>query len=168
MDFSVPETFLSGLKLGKSIEAISPAYREHVFFGTVTSLRSRIDPVTRAATVRASIENSDRLLRPGMLLSIKLVQSSDKSLVVPEEALVPIQDQQFVFIVDDELIVRKTEVVTGRRLRGLTEVMSGLQSGDRVVTRGTMRVRDGMVVRLSETEESNLRPKLENSARGQP
>jgi len=152
VDFSIPEAFLAGLRIGQSIDARSPAYPDREFAGTVTTIRSRIDPVTRAATVRAALANEERLLRPGMLLAIELIERRGESLFVPEESLVSVRDRQFVFHVDDESVARQVEVRTGRRQRGFVEVVEGLQPGDRVITRGTTRVRDGVTVSLGDND----------------
>lgn len=155
VDFSVPEAFLANLRVGQNIDAESPAYPDRRFAGSVTTIRSRIDPVTRAATVRAALANDERLLRPGMLLAIELIERRGESLFVPEESLVPVRDRQFVFRVDDESVVRQAEVQTGRRQRGFVEVVEGLQPGDLVITRGTTRVRDGVTVDLGEGDASD-------------
>ncbi|MCK5425906.1 MAG: efflux RND transporter periplasmic adaptor subunit, partial [Emcibacter sp.] len=67
LDFTVPEGFLATLKTGQTIKAKSDAYPKKIFEGLVTNIGSRIDPVSRAVTVRAIIPNDDRKLRPGML-----------------------------------------------------------------------------------------------------
>lgn len=165
LDFSVPEAFLANLRVGQSINAKSPAYPDKSFTGSVTTIRSRIDPVTRAATVRAALANDERLLRPGMLLAVELIERRGESLFVPEESLVPVRDRQFVFRVDEEAVARRVEVRVGRRQRGFVEVVEGLQAGDLVITRGTTRVRDGVTVSLGKPGASaTSRPTRDGAA----
>ncbi|MDP6994242.1 MAG: efflux RND transporter periplasmic adaptor subunit, partial [Woeseiaceae bacterium] len=65
LDFTVPETVIAIMQPGRKIYASSVAYPGREFAGVVTAVGSRVDPVTRAVTVRANIPNDDRALRPG-------------------------------------------------------------------------------------------------------
>lgn len=148
VDFSVPETFLAGLAAGQDLSASAAAYPGETFTGRVTIIGTRVDPVTRAVAVRAEIPNEDGRLKPGMLLTVEVVKSRDPALIIPEESLVPLGDRQFVFVVTEEGKTRRTEVTIGRRRPGSAEVLDGLTEGDRVITDGTIRVRDGSAVRI--------------------
>jgi membrane fusion protein (multidrug efflux system) len=57
--------------------------------GTIASISSRIDPVTRAIVVRAILPNPERLLKPGLLMQVELLKNPRDVLVIPEEALIP-------------------------------------------------------------------------------
>ena len=143
LDFTVPETFLPGVAQGQEITGRSAAYPGQEFAGRVTSIDSRIDPGTRAGIVRAEIPNPEGQLRPGMLLTVRLFQNPTESLSVPESALVPIRDEQYVFVLDGEDRVERMRVVTGRRVPGRVEVLQGLEEGMQVVVEGTHRIRTG-------------------------
>ncbi len=145
LDFAVPETFLATLAPGLAIRARSPAYPNEIFEGRVASLDSRVDPVSRAVTVRARLDNRDGRLKPGMFMTVTLVRMEGRALMLPEQALVPEQDRQYVFRVRDSRAV-KTEVQTGRRRPGQVEIVSGLDEGDSVVIEGTLKLRDGAPV----------------------
>jgi membrane fusion protein (multidrug efflux system) len=145
LEFKVPETFLATLGVGMTIDALSTVYPGRPFSGTVASLDSRVDPVTRAVTVIATVANAERLLKPGMFLTANLERARRDVLLVPEEALTPRQGRQFVFLVQDGRAVER-EVEIGSRSPGLAEVRNGLVAGDVVVTEGTQRLRDGMPV----------------------
>lgn len=146
LDFSVPEVFLPVVREGQEINARATAYPEEVFKGKVQSIDSRIDPVSRSIIVRAEIANPERRLKPGMFMTVRLVRSEKPSLVIPEQALVPEGDRQFVYVVHEGKAVQ-TEVKTGRRRPGEVEILSGLAQGDSVVIEGTQKVRDGAAVR---------------------
>ena len=148
LDFSVPETFLSALAPGQTIEATSVAYPDTAFNGTVTSLDSRVDPVTRAIIVRAEIPNPERLLKPGMLLSVEVLNRPRESLTIPEIALSALRERMFVYRVDAENIAREVSVRVGGRRSGEVEILEGLNEGDRVVTDGLVRMRDGAPVAI--------------------
>jgi membrane fusion protein, multidrug efflux system len=146
LDFSVPEVFLATLQEGLEISARTSAYPDVEFKGKVSSIDSRLDPVSRAIVVRARIDNKDGRLKPGMFMTVKLIRSDAPALMLPEEALVPEGDKKFVFTVRDGKAVR-TEVQTGRRRPGEVEVVGGLEEGDVVVTEGTQKIRDGAPVK---------------------
>lgn len=150
LDFQVPERFLSALRPGLEIEALSASLDDRTFEGTVTSVGSRVDPITRSVTVRAEIPNPDYELRPGMLLLVDLIRDRRDTLVVPEEAIVPLQGSHYVYIVDEEKKAQRIRVETGTRLPGSIEVVSGLEEGDTVVAEGTVRIRPGSTVEIIE------------------
>lgn len=146
VDFAVPENDLASLREGLAIEAVSAAYPQRRFEGTVFSVDSRIDATTRAVTVRATVPNADGALRPGMFVNITLTRDRREAIMIPEEALVPEQDKQYVFVVADG-VATKREVRIGARRPGRVEIASGLEVGERIVVEGTVKVRDGGQVR---------------------
>jgi membrane fusion protein (multidrug efflux system) len=148
VDFDVPENSLPLLRTGLPITAMSSAFPDRHFVGTVASIDSRIDPTTRSVTVRGVVPNPDGLLKPGMFLTIELTRDQRTALVIPEEALVPEQDKQFVYVVQNGKSLRR-EVRIGQRRPGSVEIVQGLALGERVVVEGTVKVRDGGAVRDS-------------------
>jgi membrane fusion protein, multidrug efflux system len=147
VDFSVPEVFLASIAEGLQIKARTSAYPEAEFIGKVLSIDSRLDPVSRAITVRAQIDNRDRRLRPGMLMTVNMARPEPPALLVPEQALVPEGSRKFVFAVRNGKAA-KVEVETGRRRPGAVEVIAGLVAGDVVIVEGTQKVRDGAEVKV--------------------
>jgi len=146
LDFDVPETVLARLERGLPVIAQSAAWPEHSFEGTVSTIDTRVDPVSRTVIVRAEVPNPDARLRPGMFLSVKLLRQDVTALMVPEEAIVPEQSRQFVWVVDAGQRSQLRQVRTGRRRPGQVEVIEGLQEGELVVVEGTQKVRaDGPV-----------------------
>jgi membrane fusion protein (multidrug efflux system) len=148
VDFSVSENHFSSVKDGQRIVSTSVAYPGQIFEGDITNIDSRIDPQTRSIRVRAKIPNSDLKLRPGMLLQIKLEKKVLSALVVPESAMVPEGDEQYVFVVNDNNKAIKTNVTVGERRPGWVQITSGLKAGEKVIIEGTLRVRDGSAVRV--------------------
>ena len=148
LDFDVSETALARLDVGLPVEAHSAAWRDEAFRGRVESIDTRVDPVSRTVTVRARIPNEAGRLRPGMFLTVTLLREDVTALVVPEQAIVPEQSRQFVFVVDGEQRVEKREVRTGRRRPGQVEILEGLQEGDLLVAEGTQKVRPGASVEV--------------------
>ena len=96
-------------------------------------------------------------LRPGMFARVLIVFSvDDKALVVPEEALVPQGERQYVYVIDEQgqgdarkRTSRRVEVTLGVRRGADVQITQGLKAGDTVVVAGQQRLqRDGTVVRV--------------------
>jgi membrane fusion protein (multidrug efflux system) len=147
LEFAIPEAFLSSLETGMPIEARSTVYPDHNFVGRVGTIDPRIDPVTRSLTVIAKLPNDHALIRPGMFLTVAVEKERDNVLLIPEEALVPRQGRQFVFVIEDGRAVER-QVELGARAPGLAEVRSGLAAGDTIITEGTQKVRNGAQVEI--------------------
>jgi membrane fusion protein (multidrug efflux system) len=145
LDFSVPENFLASLREGLTIRATAPAFPGRSFAGSVGSIDSRVDMATRSVTVRALLANEDGALKPGMFLNVTLANDEREALVIPEEALTPEAERQYVFVVTEGKVSRR-EVRIGVRRPGSVEVLAGLRAGERVIVEGTQKVRDGASV----------------------
>ncbi|MEM7419423.1 MAG: efflux RND transporter periplasmic adaptor subunit [Pseudomonadota bacterium] len=141
VDFSIAENHLASVAKGQRITASSVAYPGVDFEGVISNIDTRLDPVSRAIRARAIIQNKDGRLRPGMLLTVTVEKRVLDTLVVPEKALVPVEDKQFVYVVKDD-VAHQVEVTIGERRPGLVQIVNGLVSGDEVITEGTLRVRD--------------------------
>jgi membrane fusion protein (multidrug efflux system) len=148
LDFDVPETALAQVEKGLPVIAHSAAWRDEEFRGTVASIDTRIDPVSRTIRVRARIPNQKRLLRPGMFLTVDLLRENVTALMIPEHAIVPEQSRQFVFVIDEDKSVEKREIRTGRRRPGLVEVVEGLVEKEVIIVEGTQKVRPGSTVEI--------------------
>ena len=146
LDFSVPSTFLPVLVPGAPVEARARAFGNKVFTGEVRSVSSRIDPVTRTVVVRAEIPNPERVLKPGLLMTVELKANERQAVVVPEEALLPAGRRNFLVLAEDGPegpVARKVEVSVGARRTGEVEILEGLQAGQRVITHGALKAADG-------------------------
>jgi membrane fusion protein (multidrug efflux system) len=153
VDFSVPEAQVGALKAGQTVMTRTTAYPGRQFNGRVLSVDSRVDPATRSVIVRAVVPNRDGALKPGMFLTVALSQDERPALMIPEEALVPEQARQFVYVVQGDSVAKR-EVTLGRREPGFVEITNGVAAGDRVVIEGTLKLRDGAQVRDIEAERA--------------
>jgi membrane fusion protein, multidrug efflux system len=156
LDLSVPSVHLSTLSPGIPVVATTRAYGERRFEGMVRAIGSRVDPVTRTVTARVLIANDDRLLKPGLLMRVTLQKNPREALVIPEEALMPLGRDQFVYVVTgdgDALTAERRQVTIGSRRPGDVEVLDGLAEGDLVVTHGTLRVRPGGAIAIKAVDD---------------
>lgn len=145
LEFTVPQAFLGELRTGLPVAATTEGLPGRVFAGTVATIDSRVDPVTRSIAVRAELPNAAGELRPGMFMSVRLKGSEAPTLLVPEEAIVPEQGKSYVYVARGERAERR-EVRTGGRQPGVVAVLSGLSPEERIVVDGTLRLRDGATI----------------------
>ena len=146
VDFAVPEVQLAKIAAGLAVEARSDAWPGEVFRGEVLSVDSRVDVATRSVTVRAAVENPDGRLLPGMLLTLKVLQTERQALVVPEISVQQNGSLSFVYRVDAEGKAEMVNVRLGAREAGRVEVLEGINAGDRIVVDGTVKLRPGQPV----------------------
>ena len=148
-DFRVPEKFLPAIRVGQTIRIKVDAFPDETFDGRVYAIDPKLDVAGRSLLVRALVPNKDQRLRPGLFARVTvLLQLKEDALSVPEQAIVPQGDSQFVFkIVGGK--AQLTKVVTGTRRDGRVEIVEGLAAGDEVVTAGQLKIRDGSTVAVA-------------------
>jgi len=160
LDFTVPALYLNSARPGTLIEASSPVFPNRTFAGEVSSVDSTIEPVTRSITVRAIIPNEERILVPGMLMTLNLLRNEREAIVISEEAVIPHADQTFVMVVNTDrepYTAEQREIRLGTRMPGQVEVVSGLEVGEQIISHGTLKVRPGMPVVIKAVDDG-IRP----------
>jgi membrane fusion protein (multidrug efflux system) len=150
LDFTVPETRLTSLRVGQAINAQAAAFADRAFNGVIATIDPVIDPATRAVRVRAILPNPDRALKPGMLMTVRILARQRRAMAVPELAVVGDGNDSFVFLADTDGKAKRVKIVTGARRDGLVEIMQGLSPGQMIVTEGVVKLSDGMPLRLAE------------------
>lgn len=154
VDFRVPEIFLASLGVGRTITVRIDAYRERAFEGKILAINPLVDAGGRAIVIRAQVDNGEGLLRPGLFARVTLTLAEEaQALFVPEEAIVPEGGRQFVYRIEAgaegrPITALRTEVEVGQRVPGEVQIRKGLAPGDRVVTAGAAKVRDGATVTI--------------------
>jgi len=149
VDFRVPENYLQQVQVGQSLTATLDALPGKSYEGKVFALNPLVDAAGRSIVIRAIVRNPDTLLRPGMFARVSLITREEKNaLVIPEQAIVPQGEEQFVFrIVDGKASRVKVEV--GLRRDSKVEIVKGLAQTDMVVTAGQLKLREGMRVTIA-------------------
>ena len=154
VDFRLPERFLSRIKPGQGVEITLDALPGRKLKAVVGALDSQVDADGRSVLVRARLANPDGVLRSGMFARARVVFSvREDALVVPEEALVPQGDKQFVVLVmpgEKGPVSKRVEARVGQRVAGKAELLSGVSDGDTVVLAGQARLMraDGQALRV--------------------
>lgn len=148
VQFALPERYIDRLRAGQSVDVAVDALPGRSFKGRVQAIDSQVDADGRALQVLAKVDNPGALLKPGMFARPRVVFSvRDGAVVVPEEALVPLGAQQFIFKIVDgpggQKVSQRLEARIGLRLPGKVEILEGLAAGDVVATAGQTRLLRG-------------------------
>jgi RND family efflux transporter MFP subunit len=115
--------------------------------GAMAFVDNQIDPRTGTIRARASFDNKDGYLTPGLFARVKLLgHNSYRTVLVDDRAIGTDQSQKFVYVVDAENKVSYRAVKIGRVTDGLRIVQQGLEPGETVVVNGLQRVRPGVII----------------------
>lgn len=165
--FSLPETKI--LALSKSTGSMKAALASfpdvklqladgtlYTHPGKVVKMSGVIDATTGAVSLIAHFSNPEKLLKSGGAGSIVVPQDDNNAIVIPQEACAQIQDKLFVYIVTKDNKVKYTEIKVNPENDGTSYVVkSGLQVGDRIVTKGITKLTDGMEIKPISEERYN-------------
>ena len=137
LEAAVPQAIVAGIEAGTPVEANVDARPGETFHGRVESVLPQIDASSRTQRVRIVLDNPDGALAPGMTaqVSLRSVAQSEQPLV-PSEAVVGMGAQARVIVQDDKGAFHPVAVRTGRSADGMTEIVSGLQGGEKIVVSG--------------------------------
>jgi len=128
-----------------------PGDKGHVYRGTVYSFDNRIDAGSGTIRARAKFDNTDRALLPGMFVSVKLAEGTERNeLLIPDRALGFDQSKKFVYVVGADDRVAYREVELGKQVQSQRVVLKGVQAGDRIVVDGVQRIRPNTIVAAQE------------------
>jgi multidrug efflux system membrane fusion protein len=157
-NFTVTEKDSAALKVGQTVRVLVDAYRGRNFEGKINAIEPQIATDTRNIRVQATIENPDHILKPGMFTTTTVVLPDKPAVVtVPETAVDYTLYGDAVFVITEKktddgktsLVVVRTFVVTGNRVNGRVEILSGVKPGDRVVSVGQIKLQSGAAVSIS-------------------
>jgi membrane fusion protein, multidrug efflux system len=149
LDFRVPEIFLKDVAQGQELQLTFDAIPNKTFVGKVFAINPLVDASGRAVVVRATVRNTDVSLRPGMFARVSLITNQQQQgLTIPEQALIPVGDDFFVFKIAESR-ANRTKVDIGQRRTGFVEITKGLLKDDLVVIAGQPKLRDGSSVKVA-------------------
>jgi len=151
LDFEIPENLMEKLQSTQSdpqtIKATTPAYLSLEFTGHISALENRVDPQTRTIKARASIDNKDDFLRPGMSFRTRWEIPGERYATVPEISLQWERGGSYIWIIRDN----KAQRVNGKviaRTAGMVLLDGDIKEGDAVVIEGLQRLREGQAVEI--------------------
>jgi membrane fusion protein, multidrug efflux system len=164
-EFSLPQQELARLKTGMRVRVTTDAYPGREFDGTLTAINPGLDPQTRSVGLQATFDNPEQLLRPGMFARVEVLLPEEQPvLVIPATSVLSAPYGDSVYVIESKpgqdngkpgLAVRQQFIRTGRARGDFVSVESGLKPGERIVSAGIFKLRNGMPV----TENNGLAPK---------
>src|SRR5437773_3221543 len=165
VDFAVPQQHLQNLSAGLEARVRTDAVQGREFVGKLTAINSAVDIATRNVTLQATLENPDRVLRPGMFINIEIVlPEKHKALVIPGSAISYAPYGDSVFVIEkqkdektgkESQVLRQQFVRVGEARGDFVSITTGLKAGETVVGTGVFKLRNGMAVAIN----NDLAPK---------
>ena len=145
---NISESLFTQVHKGMEFDITVDAYPNEVFKGTVNLLYPTVNAATHTFPVEVICENKDQRLRPGMFARVTATFGTNHSIVVPDVAVVKQQGsgEHFIYVLNADNTVTYTKVELGRRLGNRYEILSGINEGDKVVTDGQVRLKNGVSV----------------------
>jgi membrane fusion protein, multidrug efflux system len=170
-EFSLPQQELARLKTGMTVRLTTDAWPDRSFEGALNAINPDLDQATRSVSLQATFDNPQHLLRPGMFARIEvLLPDRQQVLVIPTTAVLLAPFGDSVYIVESKpgeghakptLTVRQQFVRTSRARGDFVAVESGLKPGERIVSSGLFKLRNGMTI----LENNELVPKSTETPR---
>lgn len=155
-EFWLPQQSLADLRLRQRVRVRVDIFPGSSWEGEVTTINPEVDVATRNVRVRATFENPDGRLRPGMFANVEVVSSEIRAvLAVPATAVIYAPYGDSVFVVDEKAadgkgpVARQRSVRLGERRGDYVEVVSGLVAGETVVSGGAFKLRNGVAVAVN-------------------
>lgn len=168
VDFLLPQQLIALLAPGQSLELLTDVYPGRSFEGKLTAINSEIDPVTRNIRLQGTLQNADGALRPGMFARVILAfGGAEEVVVVPATALLAAPYGDSVFVLETETgedgaectVARQRFVRTGRARGDFVAITRGLAPGEKVVSAGVFKLRNGTPVEV----DNSLAPQVQLS-----
>jgi membrane fusion protein (multidrug efflux system) len=148
----VPEREFRNIAAGQNAAIAIDALQGPPIIADVTRVSPVVDPVTGTFKTTIEIYDEQRRIKPGMFGRISIIYDQhENALQVPRSAIVEELGQTSVFIVEDDIAVRKV-VETGFSDQGMVEILSGLADNERVVTVGQVGLKPDSSVTITNEE----------------
>lgn len=149
LDFSIPERYVSQLKIGETVDMIATTHPHQTFTGSVDSYESLINQETGMMSVRALVPNESGLLLPGGYAEVILYAGEPQDVItIPQTAIVYDVGGNYVYRVKDHKAVVQA-VTLGIQVGDQIHITEGLSAGDVIVSAGTNKIHEGSVVNPS-------------------
>ncbi len=156
VDFSVAEVDIDKIYVGQEMKIFVGGDTFQNYTAKISAIEPESDKVSHSFKVRAvldipeEIAVSSQILKPGRFVKVRItVNGGEKGIIVPESAIEKSGNENMVYIVSDGMAIRRL-VTTGMRKDGNIEIITGINEGDLVITKGKDGVSDGRAVRIRE------------------
>jgi cobalt-zinc-cadmium efflux system membrane fusion protein len=142
---NVFESDISKVKVGYTARVTTIAYPGKVFFGKVNEVSSVLDPENKVMKIKIALPNPDMLLKPEMFTTVVITNSEKaQSVSVPARAIVFDSSKNYVIVYNSKCDLKVREVSTIKTVDGVTYIASGLNPGDRVISKNQLLLYDAL------------------------
>lgn len=143
----IPERYVAVLKPGLKATVTVEAYPELGFNATVTRVSPVVDSNSRTKQIILTFDERDQRINAGMFGKVTLyTEDYSDEVTMPRDSLIEKDDLYYAFVVKDDSTVEKREVKLGKNVDGITQILSGVNEGEIVVTQGQTALSDGAKV----------------------
>ena len=148
MLINVSESLFTDISKNMEFDITVESYPGETFKGKVNLIYPTISATTHTFPVEVICQNADQRLRPGMFARVTANFGTNHHVVVPDVAVVKQQGsgEHFIYVLQPDNTVRYQLVEVGKRLGNRYEIISGINEGDKIVTEGQIRLKDGVSV----------------------
>jgi Cu(I)/Ag(I) efflux system membrane fusion protein len=136
LEVAVPEAQVSNLAQGQAVTARLPAFAGETLEGKIQAVLPQANLDSRTVRVRVELPNPQGRLRPGMTADVTLNRDVENALVIPTEAVIRTGKRALVMLAEEEGRYQPVAIRTGREFDEKTEVLEGLEAGQKVVASG--------------------------------
>ncbi len=148
LETNLPEKYFQNISRGFKVYITSYTNPEDTLIGQLTQISPSIDPEARTFKCFVQVENKRMLLLPGMFVKADMViNSSENTIIIPKDIIVNYNRRQIVYVVDKG-IANARLITTGLENATSIEVLTGIESGESVVSKGFETLRDKSKVRI--------------------
>lgn len=163
---NINEKEVNNLTTGQEVTVIIPNMDNKEFTGRIKSIAPTMDMQIRSFPIEIEIDNSNLEIQPGTFAKASVeVERSEEVVVVPSQSVIIRGNQGKVFLVDENETAQSVIVTTGLSNNLFTEILSGVNPGDKVITRGNDNVIIGDLVRIVEPMEKQVEAAQEEAAK---
>jgi RND family efflux transporter MFP subunit len=150
MLINLSESMFTQVNKGMEFDITVEAYPGETFKGKVNLIYPTVSATTHTFPVEVICQNSDQRLRPGMFARVTANFGTNHHVVVPDVAVVKQMGsgEHFIYVLQPDNTVKYQLVEVGKRLGNRYEIINGINEGDRIVTEGQPRLKDGVTVQV--------------------
>ncbi len=159
LDFFVPQQSVDQIRIGETVAVRVDAFKDRTFPGEISAINPKVDSNTRNIQVRATLQNPDHKLLPGMYATVDIATGAPQNYVtLPQTAITYNPYGDTVYVIGGksasagdkpQLIARQTFVTTGATRGDQVAVLKGIKAGDMVVTAGQIKLHNGAPVLIN-------------------
>ena len=144
----VPESFMLKLKDNSKFSVTSDLIKDLNISGKVSVIDPLIDTKTRTFKILGKVANKKNIIKPGMMVKLKVLFEKRDSLLIRENSVFNQDDVSFIYLVNQNKRIEKKQIKVGLKFDGMIEVIDGIKTNDLIVYEGINKIKNGVEVKI--------------------